>query len=219
MSLDTLKPKVGALIEKAKNASGGTAPSNAVYEIKEYNDNGYIKTLSYKIPSNLPQDTIPNHAMRADANSLFTKSIEEIITANNPMKVGQYAFLGLSGLKKVSCYDNIVSVDKGGFSSTSLNYNYLPPNIETIGQDAFAQCRTLVFTEIPASVKTIGLDAFYNNSNLTEIRFKGTPTSLNSRTFQSCNNIKNIYVPWAEGAVANAPWGATNATIHYNSEV
>jgi hypothetical protein len=23
-------------------------------------------------------------------------------------------------------------------------------------------------------------------------------------------------VPWAEGAVANAPWGATNATINYN---
>ena len=22
---------------------------------------------------------------------------------------------------------------------------------------------------------------------------------------------------WAEGAVADAPWGATNATIHYNT--
>lgn len=201
--------------------SGGTAPSNAVYEVKEYNDNGYIKTLSYKIPSNLPQDTIPTYAMRADDTSLFTKSIEEIITANNPMKVDRYAFSGLSGLKKVSCYDDIVSIGVGCFRLTALNYNYLPPNIETIGADAFAQCQNFVFTEIPANVKTIGSDAFYLNERLTEIRFKGTPTSLSGRTFQTCNNIKNIYVPWAEGTNVgdNAPWGATNATIHYNSEV
>lgn len=31
------------------------------------------------------------------------------------------------------------------------------------------------------------------------------------------NNIRLTRgVPWAEGAVTNAPWGATNATINYN---
>ena len=34
--------------------------------------------------------------------------------------------------------------------------------------------------------------------------------------FQGCTNLKTINVPWVSGAVANAPWGATNATINYN---
>jgi hypothetical protein len=34
--------------------------------------------------------------------------------------------------------------------------------------------------------------------------------------FSGCANITTINVPWAEGAVENAPWGATNATINYN---
>jgi hypothetical protein len=49
--------------------------------------------------------------------------------------------------------------------------------------------------------------------------FKGTPTNIATDAFYNCRNLLDIYVPWAEGEVANAPWGATNATIHYNSEV
>lgn len=201
--------------------SGGgesATPSNVVYEVKEYNDNGYIKTISYKIPSNLSQDTIPNNAFRATSGSLLTSSIEEIIVNGNPTKIGNYSFNGCSGLKKISCYDKLVSIGQGGFGSTALSYDYLPPYIEDIGLDAFAQCTNFVFSEVPASVKKIGLDAFYSNLRLKVIKFKGIPESLSNRAFQNCAAITDIYVPWAEGEVANAPWG-TNATIHYNSEV
>ena len=46
--------------------------------------------------------------------------------------------------------------------------------------------------------------------------FEGTPTSIASSAFSNCVKLTTINVPWAEGAVANAPWGATNATINYN---
>lgn len=36
--------------------------------------------------------------------------------------------------------------------------------------------------------------------------------------FNKCTNLTDIYVPWAEGDVGGAPWGATNATIHYGGE-
>lgn len=35
--------------------------------------------------------------------------------------------------------------------------------------------------------------------------------------FYNCPNVTDIYVPWIEGYYEGAPWGATNATIHYNS--
>ena len=71
-------------------------------------------------------------------------------------------------------------------------------------------------TEIPAQVKTIDNNAFVGCAGLTNITFKGTPTTINAGAFRSCSNLLTINVPWAEGAVANAPWSATNATINYN---
>ena len=56
--------------------------------------------------------------------------------------------------------------------------------------------------------------AFYNCTGLTSVTFKGTLSQISNTAFKNCTNLTNIYVPWAEGAVAGAPWGATNATIH-----
>ena len=40
--------------------------------------------------------------------------------------------------------------------------------------------------------------------------------TIASNAFENCQDLTDIYCPWAEGEVANAPWGATKATIHYN---
>lgn len=73
---------------------------------------------------------------------------------------------------------------------------------------------------IPASVTQIDALAFAHCSNLKTVIFKGTPTSIDSSawysTFLGCTNLTDIKVPWAEGAVSGAPWGAANATIIYN---
>lgn len=96
----------------------------------------------------------------------------------------------------------------------------LPSELKTIGAKAFQYCNApFTLSEIPAKVETIGKLAFHNCTGITELTFKGTPTSIKTNSFQGCTNLLNIYVPWSEGEVANAPWGATNATIHYNSEV
>ena len=50
---------------------------------------------------------------------------------------------------------------------------------------------------------------------MTSITFEGTPKSIDSTAFYKCTNLTTINVPWKENAVANAPWGATNATINY----
>ena len=58
--------------------------------------------------------------------------------------------------------------------------------------------------------------AFISCTSLTSITFKGTPNAIAANAFNGCTNLTDIKVPWAEGAVSGAPWGATNATIAYN---
>lgn len=71
---------------------------------------------------------------------------------------------------------------------------------------------------IPSCIKWVEHNAFYNCGNLTTITFKSTPISngVSEDAFYQCLNLTTINVPWAEGRVSNAPWGATNATINYN---
>jgi hypothetical protein len=67
------------------------------------------------------------------------------------------------------------------------------------------------------AVAEISNYAFSNCDGLTSVTFEGIPTKIGSLVFNSCDNLTDIYVPWAEGEVSDAPWGATKATIHYNS--
>lgn len=79
----------------------------------------------------------------------------------------------------------------------------------------FSDCSNLALTSLPSGITSIGNNAFEKCTGLTSITFTGTPTSIGNNAFSSCTNLTTINVPWANGAVANAPWGATNATINY----
>ena len=92
----------------------------------------------------------------------------------------------------------------------------LPEGLTYIGSNAFYMCINLRITSIPSTVEVINSSAFYGCDAITTITFKGTPRVISSSAFTGCPYLTTINVPWAEGAVANAPWGATNATINYN---
>lgn len=69
---------------------------------------------------------------------------------------------------------------------------------------------------IPRFIKSVGTKAFEDCFHLETVTFKGVVNFLDSAAFSYCNNLTTINVPWAEGEVGGAPWGATNATINYN---
>ena len=109
---------------------------------------------------------------------------------------------------------------KGSCFSSNKNITGVEmTKVKEIGNMAFYLCTNLIDAIISATCETVGTNAFAYNSNLASVTFKGTPTSIGSNCFTGCNKLLDIYVPWSEGEVTDAPWGATNATVHYNTEV
>ena len=132
-------------------------------------------------------------------------------------KIRNFAFYACYDLLLINLSDEIVSIGDSTFAScANLALTSLPDGITNIGNKAFSDCTNLALTSLPSGVTDISYSAFGYCTGLTELTFMGTPTRIAPDAFDGCENLTTINVPWAEGAVANAPWGATNATIHYN---
>ena len=123
------------------------------------------------------------------------------------------------------CKNNVIPAD-GSVTSIgsyafyecdSLTSIEIPNSVTSIGDDAFGDCDSLTSIEIPNSVTSIGSYAFEDCTSLTSITIPDSVTSIGDDAFAYCSSLTDIYVPWSEGEIEGAPWGATDATIHYNS--
>ena len=102
------------------------------------------------------------------------------------------------------------------YNNCYLALTSLPDNLASIGKYAFYNCSKLALTELPSGITSIGEYAFSGCTKMTSLTFKSKPISIAANAFNICPNLTSIKVPWAEGEVAGAPWGATNTTITYN---
>ena len=136
---------------------------------------------------------------------------------NEVTSIGTYAFAGCTSLALTSLPSGITSIGDFAFQNCSkLALTSLPSGLTSVGNYIFYGCQKLALTSLPSGVRSIGGNAFGNCKGLTSITFHGKPNSIASNAFRGCTNLKTINVPWASGEVADAPWGATNATINYN---
>ena len=191
MSLATLKAKVAQLIEKAQNG-GGDLEKQLANELTEFSSD--ILTLpdyAFYKRTNLKSISMPLIKKLSPGSFGECHALEEVYL---PLleDTSNASFMNCKALKKIEL-----------------------PNVTNIGNSALQSCTSLTQVSIP-KVKNIYSYGFSKCTALTEIYLPDTILSIHSTTFNGCTNLLDIYVPWDEGAVANAPWGATNATIHYN---
>ena len=144
--------------------------------------------------------------------------LKNVYLTENITSVSSYSFKGCSKLEEVSNFSNLKSIGNYAFAYCKrLKVSKISSYVSKLNSSVFANCYSLSITEIPESITTINNLAFYSAYYSTHvITFKGIPTSISNNVFDSCYGLDTINVPWSEGAVANAPWGAINATINYD---
>ena len=216
---------IGGVIGTLEGGAGATEPY--IEETYDANGNlidakmyGYTKVRDYAFYycknlalTSLPESltSIGNYAFYY-CTSLALTSLPEGLT-----RISGNAFYSCTNLALTSLPEGLTRMGNSAFSGcTNLALTSLPEGLTKIDGNVFYSCKNLAITSLPESLISIGNYAFYSCTSLTSITFKGTPSSIMSSAFNGCTNLTDIKVPWAEGAVANAPWGATNATITYN---
>lgn len=213
-------------VSAIEGLSGGGAPEMYIEEV--YDQFGYLTRAILH----------GNYTKVRKYLFYMSSSMTSVELPQSVQVIGDAAFQ-YAKLSDVSLPSGITNIGSNAFGSTSVSFSSLPSGVTRIGSYAFSgcnnitsmilpsslqtleiatfnACKNLISVVIPASVINIKDRVFSNCSKLNLVTFNGIPTSIAVSTFQSCSNLTTINVPWAEGAVANAPWGATNATIHYN---
>lgn len=152
---------------------------------------------------------------------------------NGVTSIGDYAFKGCLNMKTVTFANNGINLTymgKGVFNAcrslnafeiprslTRLLFGTLSTNGGTKGGVTYQGFTSIV---IPSNIKTLEDRAIYGCASLARVTFEGTPDSINSRLFENCANLTEIYVPWVRGTFADAEsaWGTNGATVYFAGE-
>ena len=134
----------------------------------------------------------------------------DVVLPSSVSKIKETMF-SKTGITSISM-PGVTRIEDNAFSScTGLSLTELPDGLEYIGQNCFSACSKVVITEIPATVKEMPGNYVFYTSGTKTLTFKGTPDVIGKNALAG---VATVNVPWAEGEVANAPWGA--GTVNYN---
>ena len=147
-------------------------------------------------------------------NLLEKKNLGEVILPECE-EVGSYSIAILRTLTKIYA-PKLKKTDPNALRQNPLlsDFDFTP--LEEIGDATFADDVSLPNEIVMPNVTKIGSNAFIRLNGSRTYKFGKKVTSIASNAFNLAG-ATDIYVPWSQGEVANAPWGATNATIHYNT--
>ena len=166
---------------------------------------------------NLPRKADCSNFPPITENDFFNRSTDRFCSlfANGSTANGNgfYLFLEEVKLPKLRAFSTTMFSNCVRLKTITGDFTELTQ----VGNSAFKSCTALTDLPYMPNLENISGNAFNGCTGLTNVKFYNTLKTTQSTIFSGCTNLLDIYVPWAEGEVANAPWGATNATIHYNT--
>jgi len=162
---------------------------------------------------------IPN--VKTIGEYCFASTSFSSISIPNATFINLKAFSGNKVLASISL-PAVASTGWGVFEHCTGLETVIIPKVTFLQSSMFNGCTNLVHVSIQ-KVSSIANNAFKGCSKLESISLPGatevTKTNIQYTSFQNCTSLADIYVPFSstDQIASNAPWGATNATIHYNT--
>lgn len=169
------------------------------------------------------EDTNLSDAVATLASEYGNYSIDDIASGNEPSgdivisakNIRTSCFWDCLGLTSV-IFEGTESIGSNAFYGCTNLTSIYGKNVTTIKSQAFMNCFKLTDIKMP-KLQTIGATAFRTTYNLTSISLPSA-IDIGANAFFGCNILTDIYLPNDASTYTGAPWGATNATIHYNTQ-
>jgi len=137
------------------------------------------------------------------------EEVKDLIIPNSVTSIGDYAFLGCSGLTSVTIGNSVTSIGEKAFSDCSNLTSVHITDLEAWCKIEFAygsnplsyanhlylngkEVKDLI---IPNSITSIGSYVFSGCSSLTSVTIPSSVTSIGSGAFSDCSGLTSITIP------------------------
>ena len=158
------------------------------------------------------------------------------VVMNDGDTIGHSAFYRRINIRSFSS-ESVTIIQANAFVNCSglLSVNF--PNLKYMSTSVFGMCPNLEYFNAP-KLRSVPTSTFTGNKlknvvlpdvieiqsyafrdcNLLEKVALASCTSINNTGFYNVTNNVDIYLPGLESEYTGAPWGARNATVHYNTQ-
>jgi len=100
---------------------------------------------------------------------------------------------------------NVTSIGNKAFDNCkSLKSVTIGNNVSSIGEKTFYFCQSLTSITIPNSVKSIGNSAFCHCDNLKSVTIGNNVTSIGESAFRSCASLTSVTIPNSVTSIGNS---------------
>jgi hypothetical protein len=91
-------------------------------------------------------------------------------------------------------YNNlpVTAIDFEAFRGTQITAVTIPDSVDTIGGNAFQDCRSLTSVTIPNSVTNLDVCVFYGCRSLTSVTIPKNVTNIDPYAFQGCTGLTSV---------------------------
>ena len=153
--------------------------------IPEYTFNKCVSLKKVEFPTGL---------MSIERYAFEGSGIEEVVVPETVTKIAG-SFANCKSLKRFVFPKNLEAIENSMFRNCELLADItLPTNVKTIGSYAFAG--TLFDkSELPATVNSLGYNAFENCKQLKEMFIPEGVTSIPEELFMSCTSLTRVVLP------------------------
>lgn len=144
------------------------------------------------------------HLRSGDIEGLYSKAIDKL----DAVSIGNFTELLISS--GIDIYSYLTYIPREAFCRTNITEIDLPPSIESIKYNAFAECKNLKEI-VMRGVHIIGEYAFYNCVSLKDVKFSPLLKEIKTGVFLGCESLETIFLPDSLNVLGNDVFsGCTN---------
>ncbi|MBQ7115656.1 MAG: leucine-rich repeat protein [Clostridia bacterium] len=139
----------------------------------------------------------------SDVSKVYISDLNAWFNIEGGTPTGGSLYLNDALVEDVVVPDGVTSINSGRLSFSHIKTIKLPDSVETIGNYAFSNCKSLTSINIPDGVTYIGNNAFYNCSKLSSLSIPEGVTYIGNSAFRYCSGINSLEIPQGISAIGN----------------
>ena len=152
----------------------------------------YIGLNAFEGCTSLRSVSMPGVTSIAHYAFVDCRELETVTNTNNLVSIGDHAFAYCTYLSSFEYAPQLSGIGSSAFLDSGLSEFIMSDTVTSIGQNAFAGCKSLSSLRLSRNISRIPYGAFSDCSSLETVEIPGSVTNIEMSAFSSCSSLIEV---------------------------